>query len=234
MGGISKNGMGITRTFLYYTANLIPEGFAHKIRTHLQNHANEYSIPIISVSQKPINFGTNICVGDIGVCNYNVYWQIYQGIKLVTTDYVVCCEDDALYSNSHLLHTPYHDDIFYYDWNRWLIDRTNFWHKDNRTVMSMCISSTKLMLETLAEKFIKYPNKDTKMWRYFGEPGKYEEALGVTLRRREFFNTDNPSLTFNHKNNLGGQRKKYPEKDDLTDYLPYWGKASDLWKEYYG
>jgi hypothetical protein len=223
----------MNRTLIYYTANLIPEPFAEKVRARLQSQADKYGLPIISVSQKPLNFGYNICVGDIGVCNYNVYWQLWQGVKLVETDCIVCCEDDAVYSDSHILHHPQSKDVFFYDWNRYIIDKDVFWHKDNRTVMSMCIASTKLMFDTLKEKFEKYPSKDTDKWKYFGEPGKYEGHLGLTIREKQFFTAPDPSITFNHKNNLGGRRKRY-NTDPSASELPYWGKAIDLWKEFYG
>lgn len=222
----------MNRTFIYYTANLIPENFATNIRRELKKVADEFSVPIISVSQKPIvDFGLNICVGDIGVCNYNVYKQLYEGVKLATTDYVVCCEDDILYSNDHLFYTPPTNDIFYYNINRYNIDKAVFWHRP-RVVMSMCISSRQLMFEAMDERFTKHPTKETPKWRYFSEPGKYERSLGVTIQTREHFETKVPNIIFNHRNNLGGRRKIYEAEVRLTE-IPYWGEAQELWKRIY-
>ena len=75
-------------TILYYTANKIPEHFANSVRADLLR-VTEKKIPIISISQKPITFGMNSCVGEIGASAYNVYFPVsYTHLTLPTTPYV--------------------------------------------------------------------------------------------------------------------------------------------------
>ena len=99
-------------TILFYTANLISENFASKVREHLLESCN--GTPIISVSHKPMDFGKNICVTGLEVSAYSVYRQILIGAKEAKTKYVSCCEDDALYVPEHFEHRP-SDDTFYYN-----------------------------------------------------------------------------------------------------------------------
>ena len=56
-------------TMIYYTANTEDPALENNVRNFLVKQAN--GIPIVSVSQKPIDFGTNICVGEVGFNHYN-------------------------------------------------------------------------------------------------------------------------------------------------------------------
>jgi len=56
-------------TIIYYTANREDERFEQVIRENILRVSE--GLPIISVSQKPIDFGQNICVGNVGVSNQN-------------------------------------------------------------------------------------------------------------------------------------------------------------------
>lgn len=214
-------------TFLYYTANLVPEPFAIRIREHLIGLAN--GIPIISISQKPIDFGKNICVGDIGVNSYNVYKQILIGAKEAKTKYVACCEDDALYNEEHFAYRP-PDDVFAYDINRWNINGAGDFAYKNRPVMSMCIANRKLMIDVLETRFKKYPTVDSIGPKH-GEPGRFEKLLDLPIVKLDTFSCSIPSITFNHKDGLGGVRINV--KTTVQRDLDYWGNGKELWNKYY-
>jgi len=69
-------------TLLLATANLLPDETARRIRQALLYvTGNRY--PVVSVSQRAIDFGSNICVGEIGASKYNAYWQLYIGAQAV-------------------------------------------------------------------------------------------------------------------------------------------------------
>ena len=53
-------------TAIYYTVNYISDYFAENIKKQILKVIDD--MPLISVSQKPIDFGQNICVGKIGCC----------------------------------------------------------------------------------------------------------------------------------------------------------------------
>lgn len=220
-------------TLLYYTANVIPEPFAKRIRSHLCAVAGP-GLRIISVSQKPleIDFGHNICVGDIGRSTYNIYKQILIGAKEARTDYVACCEDDSLYTNEHFSYRPPLD-TFAYNVNRWNLDQSGVFFKRNRAGMCMCIAPRKLLIQTLEERFAKFPECPVQRedLRGFGEPGRYEHLLGLTPVKMETFQTTLSTITISHHTGLGGRRKILPN-DEVTDKIEFWGYAKDVWKRF--
>ena len=83
-------------TVIYYTSNREKSDFEAKIRADLLKKINGQ--PLISVSQKPIdNFGQNICVGDVGISDANIYQQLLIGCEEAKTDLIVTAESDCLY-----------------------------------------------------------------------------------------------------------------------------------------
>jgi hypothetical protein len=130
-------------SLLYYTANTIEETLAENVRKHLLSIKGD--LPLISVSQKPIKFGKNICVGEIGKSYYNCYKQILTGAYAVKTPYVVCCEDDTLYSKEHFNHRPSNEKVFSYNQNMWYCEETEFWTK-GWTGMLGCIVNIQYLI----------------------------------------------------------------------------------------
>jgi hypothetical protein len=218
-------------TIIYYTASR--EGlddFYDRTRRHLLERAN--GTRIISVSQKPLDFGDNICLGDIGVSLHSLFKQVLIGAREAKTKFIACAEDDYLYSSTHFGFVPPTEDTFYYDTNRWHVDKSGrfFWRM--RTIFGMCIAPTKAMIDTLAERFRLYPDPGHRREMYFSEPGKYEEALRVPAVKKERFESGEPTLTFNHQESLG--RIRMVRGTDIVVYdLPPWGDGKTLWKEYY-
>jgi len=82
-------------TVLYYTSNREDEAFEKKVQQDLLNKIGD--TPLISISHKPMKFGFNICVGDIGLSDWNIYRQMQIGCKLATTKYVCTAEADCFY-----------------------------------------------------------------------------------------------------------------------------------------
>jgi hypothetical protein len=223
-------------TILYYTANKISDHFSESVKSHLIE-SSRGEIPIISISHKPIDFGKNICVGDIGASSYNVYKQILIGAKEAKTRYVVCCEDDCLYNYEHFNYRPRRG-TFTYNKNRWFVeyyDKRHIFRWRNRSGMFACIVETYKMIEALETRFKKFPDplfkrEDLRGW---GEPGRYEKVLGLPRLKIEYFKTNDPILTFNHKPSLGGIRRVNPD-DIIVEELPQWGKAYELWEKIHG
>ena len=91
-------------TVIYYTSNKEKELFESRIRESILDMIGD--IPLISVSQKPIDFGKNICVGDVGVCGHNLFRQFQIGAKAAKTKYVCNVEADALYPKEYFEFTP--------------------------------------------------------------------------------------------------------------------------------
>jgi hypothetical protein len=229
--------MRIETTIIYYTANHIPESFAGKIRANLLSIKGD--LPLISVSQKPMDFGENLCVGDIGRSHLNIYRQALAGAKAAKTRYIALAEDDVLYSPEHFtFHVP-NPGIFAYNMSVWALYTWNeppiFSYKDRINLYSL-ICERELFIEAMEERFAKWPIDREINLSHWAEPGKYEgrSHLGVTERSIEYFYTDIPNVAFSHPTALSygnlGTRKRLG-KLQVTG-LPYWGEAHEIIKLY--
>jgi hypothetical protein len=220
-------------TILYYTANRAKESFALSVRQQLLKAAGE--IPIISISQKPMDFGIqNICVGDKIYSSMNIYRQVLVGAKAATTKYVAMAEDDVLYSYDHFRTYIPKDDEFAYNFCRWAIYSwvtPAIYSFKNRRVLSVMICPRKLLIEALEERFAKYPDEASlKDQEIFSEFGKYEKNLEVTPRKAVDFKSVVPCIVFSHEDAIGfqvlGTKKRLGE---LRAYdIPVWGRAEDI------
>jgi len=226
-------------TLIYYTANTIPDSVGEKIRQHtLEVAGNEY--PIVSVSQKPINFGINICVGEIGQSYYNMHRQMLIAAENAKTKYVAFCDDDTLYNKEHFACRPSSDDTFAFNLNWWYADGTRFWHKGDRskdTGMCQCICAKELVIANYQTRFNVFPpldqDQDKVAQRRWMEPGRDDEYFGMPNAKTEHFRSAKPTLVFNRRYSLGGRRKWW-HGATLVKSLPDWGNARALWTEYWG
>jgi len=243
---VGKNTKPTTRimkdqdlTVIFYTANVLHEPFAGTVRKQLLKAKGDY--PLISVSQKPMDFGINICVGDIGRSHLNIYRQILIGCKAAQTKYVAMTEDDALYSYEHFHNFRPSAGKFAYDMNKWSIftwiKPPAFFYRYRKVVNSL-IAERQMLIDALEERFKKVEElmalgkKEEEIISRWGDPGRYERNLRVTRRPSEECTTSVPSIIFNHEEAFGftslGKRKKLG--DQKADELPGWGKAQDIVK----
>ena len=232
-------------TIIFYTANFINESFASNIRKRLVKAIN--GLPLIVVSQKPMKIEMfegyegeykNICVGDIGRNFANIYRQALIGAKEAKTKYVAMVEDDALYSPEHFEYIPTKEK-FAYDRSIWGIYTWTkppvFSWKGRRSFWA-CSCEKDLFIKAMEERFAKhpYPEKSEFLTKLFGEPGKYESQMGVTVRDWEFYYADKSSIQFSHETSLSflglGKRKKLGNIQ--REELSYWGEAKDILKLY--
>lgn len=201
-------------TILYYTANVVEFDVIERLKKTIGNK------PIISISQKPMEFGTNICVGEVGRSLQNIYKQILEGAKKAKTKYVALCEDDCLYVPEHF---DYRSETFAYNLNRWNlhIDEEIYSHR-HTPVLSQCIAPTKLLIECLEQRMaIDVPDK------YCGEMGLYEKKLGLKEYSYETFETKEANLVICHKKNIMGRKYIGKDAEPCVDLAP-WGNAKEL------
>lgn len=222
-------------TVIYYTANKISDYFFQNTKRQLLLAAD--GLPTVSVSQKPIDLGRNICVGDIGYNSLNIYKQALIGAKLADTEYIALAEDDVLYSPDHFRSFPESDRFIYnnnlaklYTWSP-----QGFVFRNNHGAFLSLICKKDLFIKAMEERFAKYPGATDKPDNWT-EPGweLYEKRLGVTNYGRIEWTTKVSNIVFLSPQMLGfghlGFRKKLGE--DRRSELPYWGKAKELIKLY--
>jgi len=220
-------------TLLYYTANTAYPTMTENVRKHLLSIKGD--LPLISVSQKPLEFGKNICVGEIGKSYYNCYYQIYLGAQEVKTKYVALCEDDTLYSQEHFSHRP-SKGTFSFNNNMWYTEETGYWNKYDHG-MCTCIVERDTLVLTLAPRFIMYPYESMvseRQQRYFQEPGRNDTKFGIPNAKVELFKTKIPILTFNFFAGLGGKKITKAHVPIIKQDLEPWGNCRVLKKKFWG
>jgi hypothetical protein len=172
----------------------------------------------------------------------NIYRQILIGAKVAKTKYVAMAEDDILYSWEHF-HTPRKlppDDVFMYDMNKLSIFTWSnppiYSLRYNRWVVNHLIAPRDLLVESLEERFAKYPDDSKVPLKVWGDPGRYENSLGVTVRKVDDFMSTCSSIVFSHEYAYGyefnqGQRKRLG--DFRCNEIPYWGRAEEVLQAFY-
>lgn len=145
-------------TIIFLTDNSLPEPLASRVKEILVKESG--GVPIVSVSQKPIDLGLNVCVGEIGRSWLSLYKQMYEGVKEAITPFVCIVEHDCLYSSEHLNWTPHTNDTFYYNHNCWFVQwdsrrpeiRGMYSYWKRRYALSQLICSRELLKKSLEER----------------------------------------------------------------------------------
>lgn len=200
-------------TIIFYTANLISE----KILTPVVRSLKRHGIPIVSVSQQPMDLGTNIVVPQARSLQ-NIYKQVLEGARKATTKYVALCEDDCLYLSEHFQFRP--TKSFAYNLNRWMLHLDGDDHVYSyrrRPILSQCIANREALIKTLEERFTLADIPD----KYCGEMGCFEDKLGITKYEYETFETKEPNLIVCHKRNTSGRKYLGQDAPTRTELAPY-------------
>jgi hypothetical protein len=220
-------------TIIYYTANRVKPTLRDAVIKQLRKAAG--NSPIISVSQKPMDLGHNICVGDIGQSVRNMFVQLLSGARAAETKYVATAEDDVLYPYEHY-HTKHPTDgKFMYDYNRYSIFTWKppaFCYVPMGTTISL-ICNRELLIEALEERFTKYqgPWEQRENGKVtVGEPGRNEGKAGLVPRDVQRFRAKKAFVYFDHEDCLCyrglGKRKLSSRKQ--VDWLEGWGTAAEV------
>jgi len=169
-------------TIIYYSDNKLDPLLFRKCQENIAWAAD--GKPIISVTQKPVDLGTNICVGEIGSSWVNLYKQVLTGAKNAQTQFVAMAEHDMFYTKEHFNWMPPRDDIFYYNencmWVQWGGNHpelngmySTWWGKEPRFALSQLICNRELLIKDTEYRLKLLEDNDwlTKTMLFAGEPG---------------------------------------------------------------
>jgi len=204
-------------TVIYYTSNREKEDFENKIKVKLLKSIGD--TPLISVSQKPIVFGTNICVGDVGTSDHNIYRQMQLGALKATTKFVCTAESDCLYPpTGYFDFVPSDENAAYHYMSVWILYQDS--HIFRKKAFSLCalFSNREFLLSRLDRALHKLPKWSLKkprplFHRYQGWTPFMHELPGINIKTHE------------------GMRWLTGTENVAKTELPYWGKAVKLEKE---
>ncbi|HJY98372.1 MAG TPA: hypothetical protein VJ227_01515 [Patescibacteria group bacterium] len=205
--------MGNT-TVIYYTSNREKEDFETKIRERLLKAAGR--TPLISVSQKPIDFGENICVGDVGISDHNIYRQIQLGCLKATTKFVCTAEADCLYpSAGYFDFAPPDKETAYHYTNVWILYKGTHIFKKKAYSLCALFANREYLLSRLDRVLHKLPKWSLKkphplFHRYQGWTPFTNELAVVNIKTKD------------------GMRWFTGTEEKEAKSLPFWGSAKHL------
>ncbi len=210
----------MTATILYYTSNREDEGFENRVRENLLKNCGD--LPIISISHKPIDLGTNICVGDVGVSGFNMFRQVQIGLKAATTDFVISAEADCLYPPDYFTYRPPRLDRCYRDSNLYVMpDMRSFFFKKPEGATHAQVIGREYYLNRLNELFEGAPEWSAEEKNFPKERWKKEDVFDEI----EMYESESP--VFQIKTHKG--MRYYTESDRIPrDQIPYWGDGKLL------
>jgi hypothetical protein len=142
----------LSKTILYYSGNFKPLEFEKKIQGIILHNCN--NIPIVSVTQKPTDFGTNICVGEHGRSYLNVFRQMFIGAQTIKTEYIIFAEDDCLYPPEYFTFEPLGENFYRYD-NVYILFRRSGYYKSPYACVQ--IVKTDYVIKVLEEGLKPHP-----------------------------------------------------------------------------
>ena len=106
------------RVIVYYTDSQLKPELANAVRRKLCNACGP--IPIISVSQEPLELGENVCLGKQPRKYKSVYEAMLAGVKSAPVGSIVyLCEHDVFYHPSHFAFLPPEHGVLYFNENRY-------------------------------------------------------------------------------------------------------------------
>jgi hypothetical protein len=203
-------------TVIYYTSNKEKPEFEKRIIRSLRHVSRP--LPIISVSQKPMDFGKNICVGDVGVSNYNAFRQLAIGAAKAKTKFVCTAESDFLYHKEYFKFIPSREDVFYTMHTVYMIFKMDY-YRFRRISEGAMVVGRKYLLKAIKEMLKK------DKW------GSETELNSLFLNKnRKRVKLQCPIITFKTKENMH-QRRHHVQLEKI-DVLPHWGSAKAVSGKY--
>ena len=215
-------------TIIYYTSNRENPSFEAKIQQTLLETIGD--LPLISVSQKPIDFGKNIYVGDVGLSAQNAWRQFQIGAMEAKTKFVCSGEDDVLYAPDFSDFIPPTENAWYIAHPMYVLwalrgKKRAFGLKQQGSESAVIVGREYLI--RMIEEMLKGHGEG--LWKR--EP-ELHGSLPLLFKDAVLghFNTKVPSVTFKSENDM--HRRTFFKRGSITRDIPYWGNSWDLLRRY--
>ena len=212
-------------TIIYCSSNRELPAFEAKIIANLLKNCG--GLPIISVTQKPMKLGRNICVGGtVGVSGFNYFRQFLLGCEAANTEFIISAEADCLYPPDYFTFRPDRNDICYRNSNLYVMPdrRPYFFHKVEGATHSQVVGRV-FYIEQLKSLFQGAP-----MWcaEEKNFPKERHHKVDV-VDQIEYWQTENP--VFQIKTHRGLRYYTHSDRTPIHE-LSYWGLGTDIYREY--
>lgn len=216
-------------TIIYYSSNREKPEFEERIRNNILKFSG--NLPIISVTQKPIDFGRNIVVGDVGASGFNMFRQVQIACREAKTRFVLSAEADCLYPPDYFVFVPERDDVCYRDKNLYIMGqhRTYFYKKEEGATHAQIVGR-EFYLRTLDKLFVGAPDWSVEEKNFPKERTHKKQEDVFAKSEIEFYETENPVVQIKTSQSM----RNYTHSDRIPRHeLPFWGKGRDFRKKYY-
>ncbi|MBI2049664.1 hypothetical protein HYT32_02040 [Candidatus Roizmanbacteria bacterium] len=229
----------MTKGLVYYTNHSAQEKILLACQAQLKRCMEIWKFPIVSVSQKPINFGQNFVMNKMESSVISMYKQILKGLQECKTDIVFLVEHDVLYHPSHFDFTPEREDHFYYNRNEWHISSESgkavFYVHNNTTELSAfketLIAHIKRAIEVNTERF--HSSYGIAPPKGIPPEERKEKYVGIYMSKV-------PNIDIRHPKTLSRQRmdkSEFRSERSLrgwkeSDGVPGWGKTLGRFDEF--
>ena len=222
-------------TIIYYTSNREEPKFEKRIQGKLLENCK--GLPIISVSQKPINLGKNIVVGNVGVSGFNMFRQVQIACREAKTRFVISAEADCVYPPDYFSFSPGNHIIFwehpsenicFRNTNLYVMgDHRRYWYYKKEGATHSQIVGREFYLEKLNKLFEGCPewNPDEKNF----PKERYRKEDIFDPNEIVYYRTKSP--VFQIKTHRSMRYYTHSERTPVYD-LPYWGNGKDT-REFY-
>ena len=213
-------------TILYYTSNKEGEEFEQRVKDNILEVSG--GLPIISVSHKPIDFGKNIVVGDVGASGFNMFRQVQIGLREVKTPFVISAEADCLYPPDYFEWIPPTEYACYRNNNLYVMGRwRKYFYRKLEGATHAQIVGTEYYLNRLNSLFKGAPEWNAGEKNFPKERHRKEDIFD----KIEYYQTENPVVQIKTTRSM----RHYTNSERIEIYeIPYWGKGDEFRTKYYG
>lgn len=203
-------------TIIYCSSNKErPEFEKRIIKTLLENSGG---LPIISVTQKPMKLGKNICVGDdVGVSGFNFFRQTLIACEAARTEFVISAEADCLYPPDYFKFIPERDDVCYRNSNLYVMgNKRDYYFKKEGGATHAQVVGRQFYIDTLKKLFKGAPQWSATEKNFPKERYRKEDVFDDIIH----YQTENPVVQIK----TGDSMRHYTFSDRTPVYtIPFWG-----------
>jgi len=195
---------------------------------------NKGDLDVISVTQRPMIFGKNICVGDnVGVSGKNFFKQTLIALQNIKTPFALSCEADTFYGPDYFKFVPERLDKCYRNDNLMVMGqhRKYFFKKPGGATHAQIVG-TEFYRKTLEELF-----KGDEDWDYKEEqknfPKEKFHAKREDVFNKEdilFYETEIPVVQIKTSQSMRNYTSSI--REPIYD-IPYWGSGKDFRAKFY-
>jgi len=216
-------------SIIYCSSNKEKPEFEQRIRDNILKVTD---LPIISVTQKPIDFGKNICVGDdIGISGFNFFRQSLIACKEATTKFVISAEADCLYPQDYFEFIPERDDICYRNSNLYVMaQHRKYFYKKPTGATHAQIVGRQFYIDTLEKWFEGEPQWSVEQMNFPKEKTRHKVEDVFWKDKIKFYKSKNPVVQI--KTSQSMRHYTVSEREPIYT-LPYWGNGGAFRKKYY-